>query len=35
MEEAGNALLKTVPVEVDMVVANSWAEMSSNNSSIH
>jgi hypothetical protein len=26
MEETGKALLKTAPVEVDMVVANSWVE---------
>jgi len=26
MEEAGRALLKTVPVEADVVVVGSWAE---------
>jgi hypothetical protein len=26
MEETENGLLKTAPVEVDMVVASSWAE---------
>jgi hypothetical protein len=26
MEETVNALLKTAPVEVDMVVASSWAD---------
>jgi DNA polymerase I-like protein with 3'-5' exonuclease and polymerase domains len=26
MEEAGKALLKTVPVEAEMVIVDSWAE---------
>ncbi|HYA90162.1 MAG TPA: hypothetical protein VEK32_01550 [Thermodesulfobacteriota bacterium] len=26
MEEAGNAMLKIVPVEAEVVVAGSWAE---------
>jgi len=26
MEEAGTALLKTVPVEAEIVVVSSWAE---------
>jgi hypothetical protein len=26
MEEAGRAMLKIVPVEAEVVIANSWAE---------
>jgi hypothetical protein len=28
MEEAGRAVLKIVPVKVEVVIANSWAEKS-------
>ena len=27
MEETGRALIKTAPVEANVIVANSWAEM--------